>query len=94
MIADRIKGLRENSGFTQTELAKKLDITRSSVNAWEMGISCPSTQYLIELSHIFSVTTDFLLGLSSEQTICLDELNDDELNIIYALLEYFKKNRI
>ncbi len=93
MIADRIKGLREISGFTQTELAKKLDITRSSVNAWEMGISCPSTQYLIELANIFSVTTDFLLGLSSKQTISLDELNEEELNILYSLLEYFKQNR-
>ena len=42
MIADKIKLLREASHLTQTELAKKLNITRNSVNAWEMGISVPS----------------------------------------------------
>ena len=48
--------------MTQTELAKKLGITRSSVNAWEMGISVPSTQYIIELSLLYKVSTDYLLG--------------------------------
>ena len=39
MIADRIRSLREQNKKTQTEIAKQLGITRSSVNAWEMGIS-------------------------------------------------------
>ena len=44
MVADRIKALREQKKMTQAELAKRLGITRSGVNAWEMGISVPSTQ--------------------------------------------------
>ena len=48
MIADRIKALREQKGYTQVELAKRLGITRSSVNAWELGISVPSTQNIVE----------------------------------------------
>ena len=58
MIADRIKKLREENNMTQTILAKKLGITRSSVNAWEMGISVPSTQYIVELANIFDVSTE------------------------------------
>ena len=63
MVADRIKNLREQHLLTQMELSKKLGITRSSVNAWEMGISVPSTQYIVELANIFKVSTDYLLGL-------------------------------
>ena len=55
MIADRIKQLREQLGLTQSELAKRLGITRSSVNAWEQGISVPSTQFIVELSGLFHV---------------------------------------
>ena len=58
MVADRIKALREQRGMTQSELAKQLGITRSSVNAWELGISVPSTQYVVELADIFKVATD------------------------------------
>ena len=34
MICDRIKQLREQAGYSQAQLAKRLDVTRSSVNAW------------------------------------------------------------
>ena len=47
MIADKIKQLRTSRNMTQSDLAKKLNITRSSVNAWEMGLSTPSTAYLV-----------------------------------------------
>ena len=36
MISDRIKQLRETAGYSQAQLAKKPDVTRSSVNAWDM----------------------------------------------------------
>lgn len=90
MVYEKIKLLRENSGMTQTDLAKKLGITRSSVNAWEMGISVPSTQYLVQLSLLFKVTTDYLLGIQSELTLKLDGLSEDELQIIYSIIKYFK----
>ena len=61
MIADKIKLLRELSGLTQAELARKLGVTRSGVNAWEMGITTPSTQYIVEISLLFKVSTDYLL---------------------------------
>ena len=38
MIADRIKELREKNDMTQSDLARKLSLTRSAINAWEMGI--------------------------------------------------------
>ena len=63
MIAEKVKCLREKSSLTQSALAKKLNVTRSSVNAWEMGISVPSTTLLVELAKLFHVSTDYLLGI-------------------------------
>lgn len=90
MIAERIKFLREQKEFTQTELAKKLGITRSSVNAWEMGISVPSTQYIVELSYIFSVSTDYLLGVEKTSSINISGLTSKDIEMIYTLAEYLK----
>ncbi len=59
MVADRIKALRTDRQMTQAELARKLSVTRSSVNAWELGISVPSTQCIVKLAGIFSVSTDY-----------------------------------
>ncbi len=90
MIADRIKNLRISCGMTQSDLARKLNITRSSVNAWEMGISTPSTTYVVELSQLFHVSTDYLLGLSSNVTLDVSHLTDKEIQLVYDLVQYFR----
>ena len=90
MIADRIKVLREQSGLTQTALAQKLNITRASVNAWEMGISKPSTQYIIELAKIFDVSADYLLGINSSASVNVAGLSDDDIELVHSLVEHLK----
>ncbi len=90
MVADRIKSLREQRGLTQTELSKQLGITRSSVNAWEMGISVPSTQYIVELAGIFGISTDYLLGVDSSASISVAGLDDDDVQIVHALIEHLR----
>ena len=90
MVSDRIKFLREQKNYTQTDLAKKLGITRSSVNAWELVISVPSTQYIVELSNIFSVSTDYLLGVQKTSSIDISGLTQGDIEMIYSLTEYLK----
>ncbi len=90
MIADRIKSLRENQNKTQSELAKQLGITRSSVNAWEMGISVPSTQYIVELAHIFKVSTDYLLGVDTTSSVSVAGLTEKDVEIINTLILHLK----
>lgn len=93
MIADRIKQLRSACNMTQADLAKKLNITRSSVNAWEMGLSTPSTTYIVELSQLFGVSTDYLLGLSTNSFIDVSTLSEREIEIIYSLVTHFKDKK-
>ncbi len=90
MVADRIKYLREQNALTQTELAKVLGITRSSVNAWELGISVPSTQYIVELAGIFKVSTDYLLGVENTATLPISGLTQEDIQLLYALLSHLK----
>ena len=90
MVADRIKVLREQKGFTQTDLSKQLGITRSSVNAWEMGISVPSTQYVVELASIFNVSTDYLLGVDTTSTVSVSGLTEDDIHIVCGLIEHLR----
>ncbi len=93
MICDKIKILREKCGITQSSLAKKLGITRSSVNAWEMGLSIPSTQYIVELALIFNVSTDYLLGLEKTSTVSVNGLTDREISSIVEIIECYKAKK-
>lgn len=93
MVCDTIKSLRETAGLSQSALAKRLGVTRSSVNAWEMGLSIPTAQYIVELSQLFHVSTDYLLGLNNTQAIYIDRLSQEEKQILYSLIHYFQDNQ-
>lgn len=96
MICDRIKQLREQAGYSQAQLAKRLDVTRSSVNAWEMGLSMPTTQYVVTLAMLFHVSADYLLGLTASSSIVLDGYTQEKIELLYKLIRYFddqKKQR-
>ena len=96
MVAERIKYLREQKGMTQADLAKQLGITRSSVNAWDMGISVPSTQDIVELSNIFKVSTDYLLGVERSASISVAGLTEKDVQLVHGLIAHLEeknKNR-
>ena len=93
MVAKQIKELRETCGLSQADVAHRLGISRTSVSAWEMGSACPSAAYLIELSKLFSVTVDYLLGIESGLNVKLDGLTDEERKIIFGLLSLFAANK-
>ena len=96
MICNRIKQLQEQAGYSQAQLAKRLDVTRSSVNAWEMGLSMPTTQYVVTLAKLFHVSADYLLGLTASSSIVLDGYTQEEIELLYKLIRYFddqKKQR-
>jgi transcriptional regulator with XRE-family HTH domain len=91
--ADKIKALREQLGLTQAELAKRLGLTRASVNGWEMGLAVPSTAVLVELAQTFRVSTDYLLGLPHDATINVNGLSEKEVAILADLINCFHNAR-
>ena len=93
MIGTRIKALREDAGMSQAELARKLSISRSSVNAWESGLSAPTAIYIIELAKLFHCSSDFILCIDEGRTINLAGLTEEEVRILYDLLTYFDQRK-
>lgn len=61
ILADKIIMLRKKSGWSQEELAEKLDVSRQSVSKWEGGLSIPDLNKIIAMSALFGVSTDYLL---------------------------------
>ena len=93
MIAERIKELREEKAWTQTELAKILGVTRSCVNAQEMGISVPSTQYVVELASLFHISTDFLLGVEATASVSVAGLSDEDIQLVHTIIDHLRSHR-
>lgn len=77
-LSEKIMLLRKKQGWSQEELANRLNISRQSISKWESGQSQPDIDKIILLSQLFQVTTDYLL---------LDQENEEHRQIgIYLSL--------
>lgn len=61
ILAEKIIQLRKKNGWSQEELAEKMNVSRQSVSKWEGSLSVPDLNKILLLSQIFSVSTDYLL---------------------------------
>ena len=90
MLPEKIKNLRKKANLTQSELAKRVILTRSAVNAWEMGNAVPSTEVVIKLAKIFGVSTDYLLGVDEEEKVSVKGLSRKEIDSIQGIIDCLK----
>lgn len=65
-FAEHLTALRKQRGWSQEELGSQIGVTRQTVSKWEMGQSTPELEKLVELSQLFGMSIDRLVGL--EQT--------------------------
>lgn len=88
-IAYNIKFFREQNGWTQEALAKKVVSSRSTIAKWENKSSIPDIASLIKLSDLFGISIDHLVGRHSFQEDLLKEFKR-----IYSANEPFDEQLI
>jgi len=66
-IGKRIAVHRRSHGYTQEDLAERVNVTRQAVSKWENGASLPDTECLLRLADLFEMSIDeILVGETSE----------------------------
>jgi len=93
MLNERIRLLRISRNLSQVELAKKLNVSKQSVSNWENDNILPSIEMLIKISQIFSVSTDYLLGIDDRRFIDATLLSEEERAHIQLIISDIIKNR-
>lgn len=61
ILADKIIRLRKRNGWSQEELAEKMNVSRQAVSKWESAQTVPDLEKILTLGNLFGVTTDYLL---------------------------------
>lgn len=62
VTGERLKALREARGWTQEEVARRLNVSRAAVGHWERGKNEPSYDTLIRLARLYNTSTAYLIG--------------------------------
>lgn len=81
MLKDNIKTIRKSKGFSQEELAMKLNVVRQTISKWEQGLSVPDSELLISLSEVLETPVSTLLGEN------ISESKVDDLKVLSEKLE-------
>lgn len=89
-FGNTLKTLRISHNLTQAQLAQRLGLTKSVISAYETGLRMPSYDVLINISKLFKVSTDYLLGLEQKQQIDLSGLTEDEISALKNLIRAMK----
>ncbi|MBQ7346229.1 MAG: helix-turn-helix transcriptional regulator [Oscillospiraceae bacterium] len=87
MLGENIKALRSAMGWSQVELAKRLNITKQTVSNWENENIQPSIEMLVHLSKTLGVTTDHLLGLDHIPRISVEGLSPKAIAHLTLLID-------
>jgi putative transcriptional regulator len=92
MFSENLKTLRKEKGFSQEQLATRLNVVRQTISKWEKGISVPDAETLIQLADVLEVEVSDLLGKKIEieegqnelDALALELAKLNELLVVYG----------
>ena len=85
-MGERIRALRREKHLTQTELSRRIGVSKAMISSYELEQRAPSYEILIKLAAFFGVTTDYLLGLEKSRTINADGLSKQEIEVVAGMI--------
>ena len=77
ILGEKIAQLRRKNGWSQEELADKMEVSRQAVSKWESSQTTPDLERILRLSSLFGVTIDYLLKDGAEPEIPRPEAEED-----------------
>lgn len=96
-LPERLCDLRERSGLSQADVAKRLNIVASNISGYESGERTPSVPTLLSLSYVYNCSVDYLLGKKQEDatrvTVDITEVPKEHRKIIYDMVDALKQKK-
>ena len=101
-FGSKLKALRLEHNMTQSQLAKKINLSKANVSKYEADLVEPNLDTLAMISGLFDVSINYLLGLSDNQPIpekiqslinSYSDLNEDEIKKVIEYIDFLKTKR-
>lgn len=85
-----LKKLRNKKRLSQEPVAKRLNLTKSSISGYENNVIMPNIDTIRAFSMLYGTTSDYLLGLEKKESIEIDGLTPRQKDIIETLILEFR----
>lgn len=84
-VAKNLVELRTKAGFTQLELAEKINYTDKAVSKWERGEAMPDLRVLVKIADIYNITVDDIVSPHTERRI-KPKMNTGKKRLLITML--------
>ena len=85
--------LRQQHKLSQSEVARRINISSSAVSAYEADVMSPSLETLVKLAELFHVSTDYLLDVGyprDKAVLDTSGLNKEQLTVLQNLIDIMR----
>ena len=89
----RLRELRTAAKLTQSQLADRTGISRSTLYRYEISQNLPDSDIIVRLALALHTTTDYLLGLDDAPTIKIYHLKPGQAAVMYNFIEQFVERK-
>lgn len=87
----RLKELREEKHMSQTDVAKRLDVTRSTISGYECNTITPSLEQLVRIAVLYNTSLDYMMGMENRSNLYLDDMTESQQRTILDIIDRLKK---
>lgn len=84
-LPERLKRLRQSMHLSQKQLARLLRVDRSTISSYESGVRQPPLDTLSRIADVFGVSTDYLLGRTSDLSFDIFDLTGEDTALLYSI---------
>lgn len=87
----RLKELRESKRLSQTDVASRLNVSRSTISGYESNTITPSLEQFTRMAVLYNASLDYIMGLENRRGYYLDGLSEDQQHVILDVVERMKQ---
>lgn len=87
----RLKELREAKRLSQIDVAKRLDVTRSTISGYECNTITPSVEQLVNMAVLYNASLDYIMGMENRTYLYLDDMSESQQQMILDIVDRIKQ---
>lgn len=88
----RLKELREAKHLSQSDVASRLNVSRSTISGYESNTTTPSLEQFTRLAILYNTSLDYMMGLDNRICFYLDGLSKNQQQTILDIVNRLKQS--
>lgn len=93
-LGKKLKSLRLSENLTQSQVAERLNVSKTVISSYENDLRQPSYENLIKLARLYKVSTDWLLDNEKQTKFDFSSLTDEQSNLVMGIIKEFEKGNV